>query len=68
MKKWLRIIAGCLGLVGIIVGFYGLINEPHSLVLESSPKFPGWIKWIGLIAASGAIVAHFIVDLVDIWT
>lgn len=62
MKIWLKIIAGCLG----IVGFYGLINEPHYIVDESSPEFAGWIKWVGLIAASGAIIAHFIVDIMEI--
>ena len=41
----LKIIAGTLVVVGIVVGFIELRYAPHALLLQSSPDRPWWLPW-----------------------
>lgn len=59
----LKIVAGTLVVVGIVVGFIELRHAPHTLLLESSPHRPRWFsKWIGWFLTSIPAILYIVLD------
>ena len=60
----LKMLAATLVVVGVVIGFINLKYSPHTLLLESSPKRPAWLQWLGWILTSAAAVLYIVVDFV----
>lgn len=58
-----KTIAGTLVIVGILISFYNLKNAPHRLLLESSPKQPAWLPWLGWAVTSVSAILYIGLDL-----
>jgi len=59
----LKIIAGTLVVVGIVVGFIELRYAPHTLLRESSPDRPWWLpKGIGWLLTSVTAIMYIVLD------
>jgi hypothetical protein len=60
-----KVIAGTLLVISLVIGFLERWYAPHVLLLESSPGFPRWIGWLGLFLAVLGTVAYVGVDFVE---
>ena len=59
----LKIIAGTLVVVGVVVGFIELRFRPHHLALESSPTRPRWLpEGIGWFLTSITAILYLALD------
>ena len=64
MIEQLKVLAATLVVVGVVVSFINLKYSPHTLLLESSPKRPAWVQWLGWFIISAAAVLYIVVDFV----
>ena len=62
MIAQLKTIAATLVVVGIVIGYYILKYSPGKLLLESSPKFPTWLPWLGWSITSAAAFLYIVLD------
>ena len=60
----LKIIAATSVVFGIVISFINLKYSPHTLLLESSPKRPAWLQWLGWFITSAAAVLYIVADFV----
>jgi hypothetical protein len=59
----LKIVAATLVVVGIVVGFLELRYTPHTLLLESSPDRPRWLRTgIGWLLTSVTAILYIVLD------
>ena len=58
----LKVAAAVLTLLGVVLGLVSLIRAPHALLLESSPKTPRWLPWVGWCITTGAAITYILVD------
>jgi len=64
MIAHIKLIAAILVIVGIVIGFISLKYSPHGLLLESSPKRPAWLPWVGWALTSSAAVLYIVADYI----
>jgi hypothetical protein len=58
----LKIVAATLVVIGIVLGAINIIYAPDHLLLESSPRQPSWLPWLGWGLTSGAAILYIVVD------
>ena len=59
-----KVICGTLVSTGLLINFFERWFAPHTLLLESSPRFPAWLGWLGWLVAAAAAVGYFVIDLI----
>ena len=62
----LKVIAGTVLVIALIIGFLERLLRPSYLMLENSRSFPSWIGWLGWGMATFAALTYFLVDFV-VW-
>ena len=60
----LKVIAGTVLVIALIIGFLERMFRPSYLMLESSRSFPSWIGWLGWGMATIAVLTYILVDFV----
>jgi hypothetical protein len=60
----LKVIAGTVLVIALIIGFLERIFRPSYYMLESSRSFPSWIGWLGWGMATLAALTYILVDFV----
>lgn len=60
-----KVIAGTLIVVGLVVSFFERLFPPEYYETERSRRFPAWLAWLGWAVTAVAAVAYFIVDIVE---
>jgi len=61
----LKIIAGVLVVVGIVLNFVSLRYAPRALLLEDSPQPPRWLRWAAWGTTSLAAVSYIALDFIE---
>ena len=61
----IKLIAGTLIIVSLVIGFLEKWYAPHMIVLESSPDFPNWLGWAGWIIAASAALTYIGLDVFE---
>jgi hypothetical protein len=61
----LKLVAGTLVVVALVINFFDRWYAPQTLVLESSPNFPTWIGWAGWGLAAVAALTYFSIDFLE---
>ena len=59
-----KVIAGTVLVIALIIGFLERIFRPSYLLLQSSRSFPSWIGWLGWGMATFAALTYILVDFV----
>ena len=62
----LKVVAGTVLVVALIIGFLERLFRPSYLMLENSRSFPSWIGWLGWGMATLATLTYILVDFV-VW-
>ena len=60
----LKVFAGTVLVIALIIGFLERMFRPSYLLLESSRSFPSWIGWLGWGMATIAALTYILVDFV----
>jgi hypothetical protein len=60
----LKVFAGTVLVIALIIGFLERMFRPSYLLLESSRSFPSWIGWLGWGMATFAALSYILVDFV----
>jgi uncharacterized protein involved in cysteine biosynthesis len=60
----LKVIAGTVLVIALIIGLLERMFRPSYLMLESSRSFPSWIGWLGWGMATFAALTYILVDFV----
>jgi len=63
----LKIIAGAVLIISLLLGFFERRYRPNYLKWENSPNFPHWLGWLGWGLATLAALTYIAVDIVDIF-
>lgn len=58
----LKVVAGTVLVIALIIGFFERLFRPSYLMLESSRSFPSWIGWLGWGMATLAALTYILVD------
>lgn len=58
----LKIVAGTVLVIALIIGFFERLFRPSYLMLESSRSFPSWVGWLGWGMATLATLTCMLVD------
>jgi hypothetical protein len=61
----LKLVAGTLVVVALVINFFERWYAPQTLVLESSSNFPAWIGWAGWGLAVVAALTYFSIDFLE---
>ncbi len=61
----LKLVAGTLVVVALVINFFERWYAPQTLLLESSPNFPAWIGWAGWTLAAVAALTYFSIDFLE---
>jgi hypothetical protein len=61
-----KVVAGTVLVIALIIGFLERWFRPSYLVLEQSQSFPSWIGWLGWGLATVATLTYVLVDFV-VW-
>jgi hypothetical protein len=64
MQLILKVIAGTVLVVALVIGFLERLFRPSYLLLESSRSFPTWIGWLGWGLATIAALTYILLDFV----
>jgi len=59
----IKVSCGTLVVIALVINFFERRYAPHTLLLESSPRFPSWLGWLGWSLASLAALAYFYIDV-----
>jgi hypothetical protein len=65
MIETLKIVAATVVVVGIVVSFLDRWYAPHALLLESSPRRPWWLAWLGWFLTSIPAVLYIVLDYLE---
>jgi len=60
----LKVIAGTILIIALIIGFLDRLLRPSYIMLESSRSFPSWNGWLGWGMATFATLAYIFLDFV----
>ncbi len=60
----LKVIAGTVLVIALIIGFLERVFRPSYLMLASSRSFPSWVGWLGWGMATFAGLTYFLVDFI----
>jgi uncharacterized protein involved in cysteine biosynthesis len=58
-----KAVCGTLVVVALAINFFERKFAPHTLLLESSPRFPSWLGWLGWGLAAIAALVYFYLDV-----
>jgi hypothetical protein len=64
--KWqngLKIVAGTLVIIGIVLSFFERRYAPQTMVGEGSPNYPDWLSSIGWWLPSTAAIVYILIDI-----
>ena len=67
--KWqnsLKIVAGTLVIIGIILSFFERRYAPQTIVGKGSPNYPDWLGSIGWRLPSTAAIVYILIDILTI--
>jgi len=59
-----KVVAGTVLVIALIIGFLERWFRPSYLMLEQSRSFPSWIGWLGWGLATLATLTYVLVDFV----
>lgn len=60
----IKVFAGTVLVISLIIGFFERWFRPSYWMLEESHSFPSWIGWLGWVLATLATLTYVLVDFV----